>query len=140
MKQEVEQLADHPSQPGGTFVEVCACLLSGYARRADARVCTCKGVMENAGVQRVCAPVCVCVHPVRAAEESKRGLRSSASPSSCTAGARAATCLRGFQYPVCVCVHVCCCVYPRNAVHYICMCVWLLHTLAAHMRTEADGA
>lgn len=138
MKQEVEHSPTIHQSLGGPvwkFVHV----YSAGALTVVMRVCMCKGVMKCAAVQYVC----VCLRILWGlARRANGGLHTSASPSSCTPGARTATCLRGFQYPLSLSVFVClrCCVYPRNAVHYICMCGWLLHTVSTHMHAEAEGA
>lgn len=117
-------LTDHPSKPGGTCVKVCACVLGGL-RWCVLCVCvSCEGRgREQTGASAV------------------QPLHHLARPGSC-----AATCLRGFQYPVCARgLRSRRRVYPRNAVHYICMCVWLLHApaLLAHAylrrQTELEG-
>lgn len=133
-------LTDHPSKPGGTCVKVCACVLSGFAHCVDAcvhllgcdKVCGCT----------VCTCVCMCVfmHPARTGEESKRGPPQFSL--SIILHARHTRSDMPERVSIsCVCVFVCLrsCVYPRNAVHYICMCVWLLHIFSTHMRKEADG-
>lgn len=83
--------------------------------------------------------VCVCVLSYEGwRREQTGGLHSSASPSSCTPGTRAATCLRGFQYPpqVCVCVFVCQCrllCLPKECSSlYLYVCLVITYTLYTH--------
>lgn len=93
----------------------------------------------------VCVCMCVFMHPARTGEESKRGLHSSASPSSCTPGTRVATCLRGFQYPVYVCLCACEAVFTQGMQFIIFVCVsgyyiYSLHTcVKKQMETEGGG-
>ena len=97
-------------------------------------MCTCKGRGCTVGM---C--VCVCVLSYEGwRREQTGGLHSSASPSSCTPGTRAATCLRGFQYPpqVCVCVFVCQCrllCLPKECSSlYLYVCLVITYTLYTH--------
>lgn len=145
-------LTDDPSKPGGTCVRVRVCaqkfVFSAGALAVSMHMWL--GVMKCVGVQYEC--VCVFVFPVRAGDESKQwgwvvvvvgGARSSASPSCSAPGTRAATCLRGFQYPVCVHDRVCVCVFvfTQGMQFIIFVCVsGLLQIHSSHMRTEADRA
>lgn len=122
-------LTGHPSKPGGTCVKVCACVLSGYTGCADVHVEGCDKACGR--TVRACVYVCVFVFPVRTGEESKRGLHSSASPSSCTPGSCMATCLRGFQYPVCACLRARAAVFTQGMQFIIFVCVsgYYIHSL-----------
>lgn len=141
MKQEVEHSPTIHQSLGGPvwkFVHV----YSAGTLTVWMRVCMYKGVIKCVGVQYEC--VCVFVYPVRAGEESKRGLHSSASPSSCTPGTRTqATCLRGFQYPVCVCLCASAAVFTQEMQFIIFVCVsgyyiYSLHT-CVHRQMEPGG-
>ena len=109
-------------------------------------MCTCKGRGCTVGM---C--VCVCVLSYEGwRREQTGGLHSSASPSSCTPGTRAATCLRGFQYPPQVCVCVCVCVPVPAAVFtqgmqfiiFVCVSGYYIHSLhtCARRQTEPEKA
>lgn len=90
--------------------------------------------------------VCVCLCILRGLEKrANGGLRSSASPSSCTPGTRVATCLRGFQYPVYVCLCACEAVFTQGMQFIIFVCVsgyyiYSLHTcVKKQMENEGGG-
>lgn len=95
--------------------------------------------MKCVGAQ--CECMCVCLScECRRGEESERGLHSSDSPSSCTPGTHVATCLRGFQYPPCVCARVCAVVFAQGMQFIIFVCVSGYYIYSLHTCTQRQMA
>lgn len=127
-------VAAHQSKPGGSFVKVC----DMSPLPVSLHVCR-KAICRRT----VWTCVCVCIILWGLREENKVmerwGLHGPASPSFTLA----ATCLRGFQYPVCVCV---CATSPSclpkecsSLYQCVCVCVCRGYYILTYTQMKPEG-